>query len=677
MAGFVVKEDIEKVRDMANLYDIVSDDVTLKSSGSQYTGLCPFHDEKTPSFFVNPSNGFWHCFGCGKSGDVFDYVQEREGVDFREALEIVADRYHYELHYEDRSTGKRKPNAGVTRSRLLEACAEAQKFFVSQLTSKDALKARQLLDGRKFQRADCERFGCGYAPRGGSELVRYLSSKGFTIDEMVGAGLARMGTNGPYDYFRGRVTWPIRDTTGRTLGFGARKLFDDDRINAKYINTPDTKLYHKNQVLYGIDMAKESIRKTHQIVIVEGYTDVMACHLSGVTTAVATCGTAFGEEHAKIARRLIADEKLGGLHLVGPMRRSRIVFTFDGDSAGQKAALHAFGLDGQFLTQAFVAVAHDGLDPCDLRIQDGEDAVRSLINDARPLYDFVIDTVVDRFDTQYAAGKVGAERAVAPIIAQIRDVSLQHQYTRQTAGHIGVPIDDLNAAVIRERARLGVRDEDIYAQPPQRQPMSQRQAQLDAAQRYAVARSNAENQHYWRVDDTVFMTEQQFMGVVVQIPRAFDPTQFGNITERCFLTPVFRSLFQALEVAGGLPAPDAQMTQSAWVGSLVQAAGPELAPVVQELAAMPLPLSVDPQAADAAKEGVAPLRSPSQQEASYARQLLVNLLDADCMRRIAQIRSRMKMLPEGDEKFRLLGEISRIEQNRKQIQDFVFNSSVR
>ena len=406
----ILKEDVEKVRAAADLYDIVSASVTLRPSGTgTFVGLCPFHDEKTPSFSVRPALGVWHCFGCGLGGDVFGYVEHQENIDFREAVELLADKYHIELHYEN--SGGRTEHSGSKRARLIEANEEAQRFFMSQIMSKEALAARKLLGGRNFSRADCERFGCGYAPQGWDNLVRYLASKGFTQQEMLDAGLARQGQRGVYDYFRGRATWPIRDSTGRTLGFGARKLYDDDQIAAKYINTPDTQLYRKTQVLYGIDLAKSSIVKKRQVVIVEGYTDVMAMHLAGIDTAVATCGTAFGAEHAKIVRRLVADDSLGAVQLVGPLNvpgqalSSRIVFTFDGDAAGQKAALHAFGLDSAFLSQTFVAVADDNLDPCDLRINRGDQAVRSLIEHAKPLYDFVIDAAIGRFDTTYATGR--------------------------------------------------------------------------------------------------------------------------------------------------------------------------------------------------------------------------------------------------------------------------------
>ena len=350
MVGMIKKEDVEKVRAAADLYDIVSATVTLKSSGTgTFVGLCPFHDEKTGSFNVRPSLGVWHCFGCGLGGDVFKYVEQSENIDFREAVELLADKYHIELHYENSGNGPARENTGSKRTRLLEACEEAQRFFVSQILTKEALPARKLLGGRNFSQADCERFGCGYAPQGWDNLVRHLASKGFTQKEILDAGLARQGQRGIYDYFRGRVTWPIRDSTGRTLGFGARKLYEDDQIAAKYINTPDTQLYRKTQVLYGIDWPIAIVKK-RQVVIVEGYTDVMAMHLAGIDTAIATCGTAFGAE----ARQDCAPpdrptNSLGAVQLVGPLKvkdqplSSRIVFTFDGDAAGQKAALHAFG----------------------------------------------------------------------------------------------------------------------------------------------------------------------------------------------------------------------------------------------------------------------------------------------------------------------------------------------
>ena len=692
MPGMILKEDIEKVRATADLYDIVSATVSLKPSGTgAYVGLCPFHDEKTPSFSVRPALGVWHCFGCGLGGDVFGYVEHQENVDFRDAVELLADKYHIELHY-DQSNAK-KEHTGSKRARLLEANEAAQEFFVSQLMTKDALAARKLLDGRNFSQADCQRFGCGYAPQGWDNLVRYLAGKGFTQQEMLDAGLARQGQHGVYDYFRGRVTWPIRDSTGRTLGFGARKLYEDDSIGAKYINTPDTALYRKNQVLYGIDMAKAAIVKKRQVVIVEGYTDVMAMHLAGVDTAIATCGTAFGAEHAKIVRRLIADDSLGAVQLIGPLKvdgqqlSSRIVFTFDGDAAGQKAAIHAFGLDAAFSTQAFVAVADDNLDPCDLRIKRGNEAVRALIANAEPLYDFVIKTAIGRFDTTYTTGQMGAVKAVAPLIAQIRDRSLLDLYSRKAVRQIGVDLDIMQREVRDTRRKLNVRDEDAYA-PKRRFAANAAAAEprmeqgvnpyANPSARKALEHRDAAEQSYYRIDDAVFICEQQFMATLIQVPLAVDPTLFASLTLSSFMTPVFRTLFQAIAAAGGLPSTDTP--QGLWMHNLTKAGGPMLESVINELAVMQLPLPPSDadteRASQQSQEINVQLRKPTDDERRYASELIIRLLDTGIMRKIGADKRRMAQLPDGAEKIELLGQITKLETLRKDLQARVFGNNV-
>lgn len=693
MPGMILKEDIEKVRATADLYDIVSATVSLKPSGTgTYVGLCPFHDEKTPSFSVRPALGVWHCFGCGLGGDVFGYVEHQENVDFRDAVELLADKYHIELRY-DQSSAK-KEHTGSKRARLLEANEAAQEFFVSQLMTKDALAARKLLDGRNFSQADCQRFGCGYAPQGWDNLVRYLAGKGFTQQEMLDAGLARQGQHGVYDYFRGRVTWPIRDSTGRTLGFGARKLYEDDSIGAKYINTPDTALYRKNQVLYGIDIAKAAIVKKRQVVIVEGYTDVMAMHLAGVDTAIATCGTAFGAEHAKIVRRLIADDSLGAVQLIGPLKvdgqqlSSRIVFTFDGDAAGQKAAIHAFGLDAAFSTQAFVAVADDNLDPCDLRIKRGNEAVRALIANAEPLYDFVIKTAIGRFDTTYATGQMGAVKAVAPLIAQIRDRSLLDLYSRKAVRQIGVDLDIMQREVRDARRKLNVRDEDAYA-PKRRfaanaaaaaEPRMDQGANpyANPSARKALEHRDAAEQSYYRIDDAVFICEQQFMATLIQVPLAVDPTLFASLTLSSFMTPVFRTLFQAIAAAGGLPSTDTP--QGLWMHNLTKAGGPMLESVINELAVMQLPLPPSDadteRASQQSQEINVQLRKPTDDERRYASELIIRLLDTGIMRKIGADKRRMAQLPDGAEKIELLGQITKLETLRKDLQARVFGNNV-
>src|SRR5680860_750740 len=291
MAGLIRQGDIEEVKARTNIADIVGDYVQLKSAGvGSMKGLCPFHDERTPSFHVRPQVGFYHCFGCGESGDVYSFLQKMDHVTFSEAVERLAGRVGLELHYED--GGGAAPDHG-NRARLLAANQAAADFFVDRLGSPDAQIGRDFLGGRGFDAQAAAHFGVGFAPKSWYELTKHLRSKGFTTDELTLSGLVSSGDRGVYDRFRGRLVWPIRDITGPTIGVGARKLLDDDK-GPKYLNTPETPIYHTAQVLYGLDLAKRDISRSHQVVVVEGYTDVMACHLAGVTTAVATCGTSFG-----------------------------------------------------------------------------------------------------------------------------------------------------------------------------------------------------------------------------------------------------------------------------------------------------------------------------------------------------------------------------------------------
>ena len=362
MAGRIRQSDVEEVKARTNIADIVGEHVSLKSAGvGSLKGLCPFHDERSPSFHVRPQLGYYHCFGCGESGDVYTFLQRMDHVSFTEAVERLAGRVGFELHYEDGGQASDHGN----RARLLAANQAAAEFFVERLGAPDADVGRRFLGERGFDAEAARRFGVGFAPKSWDALTDHLKARGFTTEELAASGLVSQGDRGVYDRFRGRLVWPIRDVTGQTVGFGARRLLDDDQ-GPKYLNTPETAVYHKAQVLYGLDLAKRDIAKTHRVVVVEGYTDVMACHLAGVTTAIATCGTSFGVEHIKVLRRVLGDDSGVG----------EVVFTFDGDAAGQQAAMRAFGEEQRFAAQTFVAVAPDGLDPCDLRIARGDAAVR-------------------------------------------------------------------------------------------------------------------------------------------------------------------------------------------------------------------------------------------------------------------------------------------------------------
>jgi DNA primase len=442
VAGLIRRSDIDEVRSRTNIADVVGDYVTLKGAGvGSMKGLCPFHEERSPSFHVRPQVGFYHCFGCGEGGDVYKFLQQMDHVSFSEAVELLAGRIGYELHYEDGGQASDHGN----RARILSANQAASEFYVAQLGSAEAEPGRKFLGERGFDQGAAERFGIGFAPRGGA-LGKHLTTLGYSNDELVVAGLLGKGERGDYyDRFRGRLVWPIRDTTGQTLGFGARKLLDDDQ-GPKYLNTPETPVYHKSQVLYGLDLAKRDIARGKQVVVVEGYTDVMACHLAGVTTAVATCGTSFGVDHIKMIRRVMGDVANSDTRGTG-----EVIFTFDPDAAGQKAASRAFGEEQRFNAQTFVAVAPDGLDPCDLRLNRGDDAVRRLITTRKPMFEFMLRRVLDAHNLETVEGRVAALRASAPVVAGIRDDALEIGYVRQVAGWLGVDIGEVGKAVASAR----------------------------------------------------------------------------------------------------------------------------------------------------------------------------------------------------------------------------------
>ena len=442
MAGRIRQSDVEEVKSRTNIADIVGERVALKNAGvGAMKGLCPFHDERSPSFNVRPQAGFYHCFGCGESGDVYSFLTKMDHVSFTEAVERLAGRIGYTLHYED--GGAAPEHTG--RTRLYAANAAAAEFFRGQLLTAEADTARRFLGERGFDAGAAAHFGVGYAPKGWEGMRDALRSAGFTDEELTNAGLVSQGQRGVYDRFRGRVVWPIRDVTGQVIGFGARRLYDDDK-GPKYLNTPETTIYKKAQVLYGLDLAKRDISREHRVVVVEGYTDVMACHLAGITTAIATCGTAFGSDHITVLRRVMGDDSTAG----------EVVFTFDPDAAGQKAALRAFADAKRFNAQTYVATGPEGLDPCDLRLKRGDGAVRGLMDTKVPMVEFVLDQRIAGYDLTSVEGRVGALRASAPVVAELRDALLQPEYIRVLARRLGMDTEDVRREV--ERAgRSGAR----------------------------------------------------------------------------------------------------------------------------------------------------------------------------------------------------------------------------
>ncbi len=452
VAGRIREEDIAKVRERARIDEIIGEYVMLRNAGSgSLKGLCPFHDEKTPSFHVTPARGFFYCFGCGEGGDVITFLQRNQNLSFLEAVQMLADRYGVELVMEDDGQPAQAPGL---RKRILEANAAAEDFFAQQLESPEGVAGRVFLDGRGFTREHAQHFKIGYAPKNGYALRQALRAQGFDDETLKAAGLIR---DFGRDFFAGRVLWPIRDSAQSVLGFGARRIYDDDRLPAKYINTPETPVYKKSQVLYGLDLARREIGKRSQAVIVEGYTDVMAAHIAGVETAVASCGTAFGDDHARVLQRLLGTQD--GLH-------GEVIFTFDGDAAGQAAALKVFKGDHNFVAQTYVAVEPTGLDPCDLRMQSGDAAVRELVATRIPLYRFVMENIARRYDLDRAEGRLGAAREAGELVTSIRDQSLVGQYLRDLAGILGMDVDDVRREVQRRRHSEPAYEEATPARRP-------------------------------------------------------------------------------------------------------------------------------------------------------------------------------------------------------------------
>ena len=610
MAGLIHPEDIAAVKERASIEDVVREHVTLRPAGvGSLKGLCPFHDEKTPSFTIRPAMSTYHCFGCGESGDVISFIQKVEHLTFADAVERLAAGLGMELR---RTEGTGRSEMSLSgRSRLIEAHRVAQEFYeehLRDLGNQRARVARDFLRSRDFNGEAATRFGVGFAPMGFDELSRHLLAKGFTEDELATSGLAGRGQRGLYDRFRGRLVWPIRNAAGDTVGFGARRLFEDDRIEAKYLNTAETPIYKKSQVLYGLDLARRAMAKEREAVVVEGYTDVMAAHLSGVETAVATCGTAFGVDHIKILRRIVRDEE--------GMSPARVVFTFDGDAAGQKAAMKAFAEDQRWAAQSYVAVAPDGMDPCDLRKAKGPEAVKALVADATPMFEFAVRTTIARFDLTSPEGRVAAARAVAPMVSSVRDPGLRPEYTREVAGWLGIDIAQMQGEVARA------------ARSP-RPAAATRGDQASTA--YPGGPEGAGSPTIGAPDlrDPLVHAERQLLQVLIQYPGMVDESGILGIPVEAFVAPAHRTVFEAVRSA----AYDPDRPLSAWLEQIRTAAPVVVHDYLSELAVADLPSALD--------------ENTGRPQRRYVEALLARVHEVALTRSISDLMVRVRQVDTG------------------------------
>jgi DNA primase len=560
MAGKISARDIEEVKARVNIADVVGGYVALKpASAGSLKGLCPFHQEKSPSFNVRPLQGFYHCFGCGAGGDVYKFLQEMESLSFYEAVENLAGKVGFTLTYE---AGAKGPDQGQ-KARIFEANQLAAKYFQDQLMTDAAIPGRDFLKSRGFDKQAAELFGVGFAPKGWNNLTDHLKAAGFTEEELITASLSSKGERGLYDKFRGRLIWPIRDTSNQVIGFGARKLFDDDQ-GPKYLNTSETPVYHKSAVLYGIDLAKKDISKSQKVVVVEGYTDVMACHLAGVTTAVATCGTAFGDEHIRILNRMLA------ANVDSP---AEVIFTFDPDEAGQKAAMRAFADADKFHANSFIAVGPDGLDPSDLRVQKGDEAVVLMIENKKPIYEFAIKQKMKNFNLESVEGRVGAARASAAVIATIRDSALRSVYIRELANWVNLDLSEVTNLVDR-----AIKEKVVQAVAPLRQdpvPEAEVETSFQAPD----------------LKDPVVRFERQLLEVLTQQPLRVSKEVMAELLASDFLAGAHAAIASGL--AKSLEAKDG----TNWLATIAENVDPALHGTLRSLAATELPAGNDEEVA--------------------------------------------------------------------------------
>jgi DNA primase len=614
VAGRIVKDDIEDLRRQADIVAVVGDYTTLKRSGKSHKGLCPFHTERTPSFTVAQDGNFFNCFGCGVSGDIYDFLMRIEGLEFPEAVEQLARRTGFQLRYEQ-MTAREQREVGQ-RSRLVAVTAAAAEFFTEQLYTDEGEVARDYLRGRGFGKPEAVAFDLGYAPNRWDALSLALTAKGFPAEDLITTGLSmRNDRGGLRDRFRGRLIFPIHDPGGDVIGFGGRVLPELDYGGfdpPKYLNSAETPLYKKARVLYGVPQARPEIVRAEQALVCEGYTDVMALHQAGFANAVATCGTAVGTEHLRMIARYA----------------QRVVLAFDGDAAGVKAAERAWEAarelrsDGQgSALDVRVLVLPDELDPADLVRRVGAEGLRSAVDDATPVVPFVVRHHLATADLTSEAGRTKALRDVIAVLGREPDLDLRREWARtEVADGIGISYD----FVARTAARAGV--------------------ELDAHEGIATTRRAAPaGRGANRVTSLPrARLERAVLRAAIQHPELL-PDEWFELTEQDFAHETARTLVATLFEAGGAGVP-LQLVVDA-------APNDELRGVLRALALEDDPETEDREIAQAVIVG-------------RVRQLLADRLLAQEQ----QLRETLSQLNHATDRERLLGiqrELNALQQRRR------------
>lgn len=436
MSGRIPASVVEAIRAKVDIVEVIGEFVELTKAGKNYKGLCPFHSEKTPSFNVNPEGQYYHCFGCHAGGDVFKFLMEKEGISFTEAVRQLGRRVGVQVNL--RPMTEEEQAQARLRQRVAQMHRIALQFFSEALFVPDAAHARAYLRKRGISKPMVDLFGLGYSPAAWETLYKVLKDQGFSDDECIASGLVVRSSkgSGAYDRFRGRLMFAICDEHGQPVAFGGRVLDDSD---PKYLNSPETPLFRKGTHVYGLHLAKDSIRKTGQVIVVEGYTDVIGLYQHGITNVVASLGTAFTEEQGQLLRRY-CDE---------------VIVAFDGDAAGEAAAWRGMDLLSRLGFAVRVAVMPPGHDPDSLVRSRGADAVRELFASAEPLVEFKIKSAFMSADPRTVQGKVAIVERLVPVLSSIDGVLERSEYVRKVAGELGVSPDVVAAEIRRFEEKTG------------------------------------------------------------------------------------------------------------------------------------------------------------------------------------------------------------------------------